>query len=176
MSWDLVVCFSLQGTTGGVCSSQPPHQRQCLAPNNCCDIGTAWKHLWVVLPELPEPPLDKVFVDIACIAIGGIPWIHIMLNDLPFTAIVDTRAYIWVVSDDVVIWAGLPEVNSECPQLIMGEFTDVQTNWVVKPASSNRTLLRSMILPLWGVSEIWSFFVAILVAKLCCFWTSKTPS
>lgn len=62
---------------------------------------------------------------------GGLPWILMILNDMPCTAIVDTRAELSVVSPKVVLWASLQEVKCESLPLIMGEGVEVQSTRVV---------------------------------------------
>lgn len=57
---------------------------------------------------------------------GGLPWILVLLNRAVVTALVDSRAKLLIVSPNVVQWAGLLEVDCECPLLVMGVGMKVQ--------------------------------------------------
>lgn len=56
----------------------------------------------------------------------GLPWILVLLNGAPVTALVDTGAKLSIVSPDVVQKARLPEVDCNCPLLVMEEGAEVQ--------------------------------------------------
>lgn len=57
----------------------------------------------------------------------GLLLILVLLNGAHVTALVDTGAKILTVSPDVVQWARLLEVGWDCPILVMGEGTEVQS-------------------------------------------------
>lgn len=52
--------------------------------------------------------------------------ILVLLNGLPATAIVDSRADLTILSLDIIKWAGVPKIDCDCPRLIMGEGMKVQ--------------------------------------------------
>lgn len=83
-------------------------------------LSVARKQLRTVLRPRLGPSLDRILVDATCLTSRGLPWILILLNNMPCTKLGNTRA-VSLVSYDVVLWAPLKEVNCECSPLIMGE-------------------------------------------------------
>lgn len=77
--------------------------------------SAAGKPIMAVLYLRQELALNHVTVDAAHLQSGGLLWILVMLNDVPCTAIVDTRAELSGVSPDVVQWASLRKVDCKSP-------------------------------------------------------------
>lgn len=89
-------------------------------------MGSARKQLTTFLSPRPGPPVDQVLVNATCLMSRGLPWILVLLNGAPVIALVNTGAELSLVSPNVVQWAGLSEVDCDCPLLVMGESMEVQ--------------------------------------------------
>lgn len=84
----------------------------------------------VLLSRL-EPSFDRDLLDAAHLMSRCLPLILVLLNDVPFTAIIDAGAELLVVSSDEVFRASLFYVDCECHQLIVGKGTKEHLTSVV---------------------------------------------
>lgn len=73
----------------------------------------------------------KASVRAAQLTSSGLPHILVFLNDTSVKGLVDTGAELSIVSQDIVTWANLEQVDYKNPLLIMGEVAEVQGNRVV---------------------------------------------